>query len=268
MSQPRVTSGPGRGQFAEDPKSSPEVALPERLAGELTVTKRSKDAADESWPPPPSVTVSRVTGKLSDRIRARLGAEDAEVTLAEETCYGGYSVWTQDNSTTFEVTAGERTVTFHPDSSGISWGETHRSDSVFARFDAWLQVAERPDELFQEWFGDEPDEDCKWWQSWEAKPDTVLWNAAKPLAGRRFERIQLHRMPWDWYRHQERTLDGTDQRQWSLRFIAAPDERDFREIVHQVHLYDILDIKDVEAPTHRQLLENITDEVMLGRERW
>ena len=145
---------------SQNPRRDTPVA---DLASGVTVVSVLSADDDGTWPPPPTVTTNKVTGALADRIRRRLGASSrAKVTITEEAHYGGYSEYTQDNSTEFTVTAGSKSATFYPEQSDAQWSYAQHygksfADSVFARFDTWLQAAERPEELAAEWFTWDPD---------------------------------------------------------------------------------------------------------------
>lgn len=60
-----------------------------------------------TWPPEPTEVTHILDGALAARVRRRLSETDtAEVKLTELTVYGGYSEYTQENSTTFTVACG------------------------------------------------------------------------------------------------------------------------------------------------------------------
>lgn len=107
------------------------------------------------------VVTSKVTGALRERVLRRFGLDTGDVTITEETYYGGYSEYTQENSKDFTVTSGDHKVVFFADSEDDSI-ESGYGLSVFARFNDWLRAAEAPSELFAEWFPTPPDEDGRY----------------------------------------------------------------------------------------------------------
>lgn len=220
----------------------------------LTRTRVTFDR-DGTWPPEPTIITHVVAGELAERIRRRLGTDqNAEVTLTEETIYGGYSEWTQENSTTFTVAAGGREVTFHPDRSELDWvaDVQHAYDSVFARFDAWLSVAERPEEIFAEWFAFEAESGR--FVQYRSRPDTIL----SRTAGRRRCR-SVHQL----------SLNGKGDgfgREWELDFVAAADANGFSQVLDRIPLCYESGLA-ISPTVARTILFELTDRLMFGRER-
>lgn len=217
-------------------------------------TRVSSDVTD-TWPPAPTVVAHTLGGALADRVRRRFTCDEgAEVKLVETTTFGGYSEWTRENSTEFTVTCDSRTVTFHPRGGEVDWrDEAGKSwaDSVFARFDAWLAVAERPSALFAEWF--ELEDEASQIVRYQARPDTILTRAA-----------QEHD-----YAVRSLSLTGVGDsygRTWTLDFIAAPDDTGFQKILRRFTLCyaEGLTISDRVA---REVLTVLTDDIFPGRER-
>lgn len=237
--------------------------LRERLDGQFRTRYTEDDEGDGSWPPPPSITVHSVKGNLAERVRRRFGADSkATVTLTEETWYGGYEC-TQENSTEFVIECAGHRVEFHPDRSEIQWhDELSRpesiQDSVFARFDAWLSAAERPDELFAEWF-DDTVETCDWWVKYDARPDTMLWRAAHQHAHYKLGSVQLFKHPVGGYADRSLKLGSGVESEWILRFIETADGRGFRAVRSQTYLRGL-----PPEPTNRQFLESVTDLLLVG----
>jgi hypothetical protein len=216
-------------------------------------TKVSYDDSD-SWPPAPTEITHILAGALADRVRRRLGAPDeSTVTLTELTTYGGTD-WTQENDTLFTIACGTTAVEFHPKSSTADWRQDAPLgyDSVYARFDAWLQVAERPAELFAEWF--EFEAEAGRFVQYRSKPDTILTR----VAAERF------------YRPDHVTLIGAGDgfgRLWELDIVAPADANGFSKV------YDHMTLCYAEGVTlsddvARAVLTEITDQLMPGRERY
>lgn len=124
------------------------------------------------------VVVSKVTGTLRERVLRRFGIDSGDVTITGETCYGGYSEYTQENSKDFTVASGEHEVVFIADSESDSI-ESGYGLSVFARFNDWLRAAEAPNELFAEWFPTPPDEDGRY----VAAEKTTLYQSFRRYRG-------------------------------------------------------------------------------------
>lgn len=127
----------------------------------------------------PDVTTSQVTGALRDRVLRRFGLDSGDVTITEEIDFGGYE-YTQENNRTFTVTCGEHSVRFDADHEEGDFHVTddfRYQDSVFARFNAWLNAAESPSELIAEWFDLIPSEKSTSGtiHRYQAKKGTILW---------------------------------------------------------------------------------------------
>lgn len=219
---------------------------------------RTRVSSDETgtWPPAPTVITHTLAGALADRVRRRFGSsESEEVRLTETTTYGGYSEWTQENSTEFTVTCADRSVTFYPESSTADWrydAGKFGADSVFARFDAWLAVAERPTAIFAEWF--EHDDEAGQVVRFRARPDTILTRAAKERQ-RSTHRISL-----------TGSGDGTG-REWTLDVVAAPDDTGFQRILERFTLCYAVGMT-VSDDVAREVLSILTDDLFPGREHW
>lgn len=212
--------------------------------------------SDGTWPPEPTVITHILGGALADRVRRRLGADDREeVRLIETTTHGGYSFYTQEHSTEFTIKTDTRSETFYPNSSTADWRDDAGkswADSVFARFDAWLAIAERPAALFAEWF--EHDEESGPVVRFRARPDTTLARTAK----------ERH----NWVHHLSLTgISDGHGRRWRLDFVAAPDSTGFQQIIerHPEFYADGLTISDDVA---RAILEAIGDRILPGTSNW
>ena len=115
-----------------------------------------EESGELGWSPDGIYTAtSHLTGTLADRFLRRIGlpGDPRRVLLIEETCYGGYSEYTQENSQSFEVRleSTEYGVTFAAD-------EGDKFGSIFHRFHTWLRAAEDPEVLIAEWFDPAPSE--------------------------------------------------------------------------------------------------------------
>lgn len=122
----------------------------------------------------PHILVSEVTGELKKRVLRRFGLKRGKVTISEETYYGGYSEYTQENSTSFTICVGKHEVEFEADEGD---GIENRSTSVFARFHAWLRATEDPSALIEEWFIIEPDENGRHL----VREDTMLFKSLRRM---------------------------------------------------------------------------------------
>lgn len=149
--------------------------------GVKCVSSSNDDDGDGSWPPPPTSRTYAITGVLADRIRKRFAVggalpQRAKVTLTETTTYGGYSEYTQENESDITVRAGDREVMFLPDREETVWISDARTgfvlDSVFARFDAWLNMANDTDSRIVETFT-MTHEDARFTR-WDLAEGTVL----------------------------------------------------------------------------------------------
>lgn len=116
----------------------------------LTLSVTQEDSENGSWPPAPLIVKNEVRGMLADRIRNKLGVKRRRVFIIEETCYGGYSEYTQENSTWFTVECGKRSFEFHPPGDHDSWTSLPGNSTVFARFQFWLRSSEDPEQLWAE----------------------------------------------------------------------------------------------------------------------
>lgn len=147
----------------------------------------------------PDVTVSRATGALRERVLRRFGRTTGVAEIVEETFYGGYSDYSQENNRTFTVRCGSQSIRFDADSTNDEFEITddfEYRDSVFARFHAWLRASEDPEALIREWFEPEPSEqstDGKL-RRYPAKPGTLLWTRM-----RRESHYGLDEMYAQWY---------------------------------------------------------------------
>lgn len=202
------------------------------LTSDLTERSSQRDDGHE-------LTEHAVTGVLADRIRRRLNAPaTATVTLVEEVHEWG-TEWTREHSTEFTVRAGSESRRFWPDSSQADWvldqAATTVHDSVYARFDAWLQVAERPAELVREWF--EYIESWERWDRWNVRPDSIL---GRVLRHRhlRADHFSLERVPEPAAtdRESRATFDDVDFARWRLNAVAAPDDHGFAAIIRRYTL--------------------------------
>ncbi|SDH33582.1 hypothetical protein [Microbacterium sp. 77mftsu3.1] len=217
-------------------------------------TRISYDTSD-AWPPEPTVITHTLAGELADRIRARLGAApDDNVTMTETTTEGGYSSYTREIATDFTVTAGDRAETFYADSQADWREDIGRSfaDSVFARFDAWLNAATRPEQLFADWF--EFDEESGPVVCYRSKAETQLVRAAF------MHRVHTHRLALTG------VADGQG-RVWELDFITDPQTADRTpKVIHRFRLGQV-DGLTVNRDVQQHLLEKITGRLMSGRGR-
>lgn len=125
-----------------------------------------------------STTVYRVEGALRDRVLRRWGLDSGEVTLEEETWYGGTSEYTQENSRTFTVRSGEREIVFYADSDSDDFepNSIGYGDTVFARFNAWLIAAETPVDQITEWMETVPSEESGIVSRYRLNQGTILWS--------------------------------------------------------------------------------------------
>lgn len=218
--------------------------------------ERTRIEADSSgsWPPEPTIITHVLAGTLADRVRNRFGAVAGEkVTLVETTTHGGYSEWTQENSTEFTVAVGEASRTFYPDSSTADWREdAGRSwaDSVFARFDAWLAVAERPSELFNEWF--EHEEESGQVVRYRARPDTILTRAVNARR-RGIDHVSLTGVG-----------DYGTGRLWTLDLVEPADSTGFQSIRNRFTL-DYAVGMTISDDVARTVLESLADALFLGQ---
>lgn len=118
---------------------------------------------------------SKVTGALRDRVRRRFGYASGTVTITENTYYGGYSEYTQENSKDFTVSCRQKSVTFNCRNDSEDFG------SIFHRFDLWLRAAEHPEEIIREWFEETPFEQSEdgALKRYRAKEYTTLYGAMR-----------------------------------------------------------------------------------------
>lgn len=213
--------------------------------------RRTTVTVDESdhWPPAPTVIRHTLAGELADRVRARFAAS-GPVFLTETTTYGGTD-YTQENATDFVVECGGHRQEFYPTGTadwrqdvGTSW-----ADSVFARFDTWLQVAERPPELFAEWFQFEAE--AGQFIQYRSIPGTALTRAAKG------HEHHTHHLSLTG------AADGAG-RVWTLDLVAPADAHGFSRVFTRFHLghHDGLALT---ADAARSLLATITDKLMPGK---
>lgn len=218
----------------------------------LTRTRVTSDH-DGSWPPEPTLITHVVAGDLAERVRRRMGVPSgAEVKLTEETAYGGTSEWTQENSTTFTVATGGREVTFHPDSSEADWVRdvTGPFDSVFARFDAWLSITERPEELFAEWF--EFEAEAGRFIQYRSRADTVLTRAAVHTRRRAVHHLSLNGRG-----------DGFG-REWEMDLVAAANADGFSQVLDRRPLCYSEGLS-ISSSVSMKVLSEVTDYLMFGK---
>lgn len=210
--------------------------------------------ASSSWPPDPTIITHVLGGALADRVRNRFSAgADEQVSLVETTIYGGWE-YTQDNATEFTVTVGDDSQTFYPESATANWREdagASWADSVFARFDAWLAVAERPAELFAEWFDLEAEAGQV--VRYRARPDTILTRAARARR-RGIGHVSLTGVG-----------DYGTGRIWELDLVAPKDSTGFQRIIDRYTL-DYAVGMTISADVARAVLESIADTLFLGQE--
>lgn len=202
------------------------------------------------WPPDPTIITHRLAGTLLDRVRRRFTAPLSDATLTETTVYGGYSEWTQENSTEFTFACDGREVTFTPDSSPTDWraDADTRHDSVFARCDAWLAVAERPGELFDEWFGLSEQSGSS--VRYLAHPDTIVTRSARRV------RSSTARV----------TLTGISDGSgcsWTLSLVQAADSTGFRRLLDN-HLLCYTPGLTLTTEVAREVLGEVSDVLFLG----
>jgi len=227
----------------------PSLTAPESFARTTLTVDESGD-----WPPSPTVITHVLDGALAERVRRRVGAPaDARVTLTETTIYGGYSAWTQENNTEFTVECDCRKVTFYPHKSTADWRDDAGkpwSDSVFARFDAWLAAAERPMELFDDWFEFEAESGNV--VRYRARPDTILSRAATENT----------------WMTASMTLTGDGDgygRGWYLDLFAAPDEGGVA-VKLRTFILDYASGMTVNPEVAEVIVTDLTDQLMLGTE--
>lgn len=257
------------GQFRAKTNDAPagelraRALLPERLAGNLRVTV-DESVDSDTGAGPSTLRRSLVTGPLADRIRARLPFADraAPIILTEETERYG-TEWTREVSTTFEVRVGEWSETFHPDTGDLAWADLNgpggRSDSVFARFDAWLRAGESPVALRDEWFDTAGVEECDWWVRYRARPDTLLWRAARRRARGRLAGINLEMVPATARtdRFAKLTADGAVA--WRVDLLGETRADEFTPILERIDLNWIGSTRDTGA-----VIGAVTDRFMAG----
>lgn len=217
-------------------------------------TRISHDTTD-SWPPEPTVVTHAIAGELADRIRARLrAASDEAVTLTETTTEGGYSSYTREISTDFTITAGGREQTFYA-SGQADWREDLNrgiAESVYARFDAWLNAATRPEQLFADWFEFDAEQGSV--VRYRSKIETQLIRAAFT------HRAYTHRLTLT-------GVAGDGGRTWELDFVTDPQiDEASPKVIAKFRLGHIEGLA-VSRGVQQRLLEAITDRLMPGRER-
>lgn len=244
------------GRFTEVERSAAEVSLGSVLDPAALAKTRVEADDSDVWPPSPTVVTHHVTGHLADRIRGRLNAPaGSAVTLRETTSYGGYSEYTQENSTEFEVITDVANRVFYPASGTLDWkADAQRPerirDSVFARFDAWLRVAEDPLVLFDEWF--EFDDESGRLVRYRTKPDTVASRALRDRYG--------------WFDHAY--IDGFNDgsgRNWRMDVAGAADSRGFTPILSREELA-YAEGTVMTPAVARRILEPLTDRILPGTE--
>lgn len=217
---------------------------------------RTRIEADASshWPPSPTIITHVLGGALAERVRTRFGVDaDEKVTLTETTIYGGWE-YTQDNVTEFTVKAGTHSQTFYPDSATADWREdagTTWADSVFARFDAWLAVAERPSELFAEWF--EHEAEAGQVVRFRARPDTILTRVAQHRR-RGVDHVSLTGVG-----------DHGTGRLWQLDLVAPVDADGFQAI-RDSFILDYAVGMAMSEGVACTVLEAIADQLLPGQE--
>lgn len=239
------------GRFGEQARTAPEMSLrspdPGFGAGVKHVSTREEGTG---WPTQVT-TVNEVTGTLKKRVQGRLGANRGRVFLQEYVWEGGHSEWTSESGQEFTVSLGDQSVTFYPEYEVDSWVDGAAAppagrDSVYARFDRWLQAAERPEEMFAEHF-DQHDGRIT------LRPDSALFgDALKGWNTTRFhvKEILLRPEPQEGYVF------------WRLAALG-PDTGDFRPFLkHQV-----VANTDTATPDARALMLGVTSAVCPGRER-
>lgn len=257
------------GQFREKVNDAPTgelhapAPLAERLHGTFRVTV---DASSDSGTGAGASTLRRsvVTGTLADRIRARVpfGSPDEPILLTEETERYG-TEWTREVTTTFEVQIGGWSQTFHPDTSGIAWedlsGPAGRSDSVFARFDAWLRAGESPEKLHDEWFDTAGVEECDWWVRYRAHPGTFLWQAARRRARGRLAGVNLEMVPASARTDRMAKLTPDGPVTWRVDLLGETRADEFTPILSRIEMNWLGSTRDIGEVTRA-----LTDQFMPG----
>lgn len=115
---------------------------------EINKVSEHQETGDNSWPPEPLTITREIRGVLADRIRNRLSVSRRKVFIEEETCYGGYSEYTQENNTSFKINCGKHNIYIHPSDSEVSWPSLGGNDSVFAKLQFWLTVGDNPESVW------------------------------------------------------------------------------------------------------------------------
>ena len=202
-------------------------------------------------------------GQLAQRIRRRFGLASAEKVWLKERNWEGGTDCTRETHTEFVVGCASAAVTFHPDSDGTWWTPGSRRDSVYARFDAWLDAALRDARLWDAWTDETGREQSNNFVSIPIHLDSVLGAAAKAYGRERLSQVYL----WG-----ERDRGSAAPAwSWELHTIA---ERGHRSIITGNMFYPRVATIRMEEPTRtaaatkpdrRRILLQVTDQLMPGR---
>lgn len=260
------------GKFGSKRTSKPRAGLRPThadLTDGLKTEPVDEPEHDGSWPPPIEVSRHKVTGTLASRIRTALGVTDrTPVEIEEARTYGGYSEYTQENDMEFTVRAGSKDVTFHPDSELTDWHDAAKpavSDTVFSRFDAWLNAHEAPQKMAGEWMAHNPEESWDRWDEHLLQPDTPLYRAIDRDTRGRVDHIQLRRYPEFSGRDNDLKFGECDFDVWTLDTVAPANERGFRQILNRIHVHTHTIHDESPEGVPDEVIREIADRTLPGR---
>lgn len=130
-------------------------------------------------------------GQLAQRIRRRFGLPvTGQVWLKERNWQGGTD-YTRDYSTEFVVGCASAEVVFYPDSSDVWWNPAQKHDSVYFRFNSWLEAAHSDARMWREWMDESGREANEYFVSIPIHLASSLGNAATSHGRSRLGKVYL-----------------------------------------------------------------------------
>ncbi len=203
ISQEQIKSGVEKitKLLVKDVRQPLQVLHEDVKSGSTEYEENDSQGSYESW-----TNRNQVLGNLALRVNNRFHLDSSTpVFITEESWESGD--YTRDGGTSFKVEAGNKTIDFNPDTEGgweplktdsITKKLFPSTDTVYARFHAWLRAGDNPSELQNEWleqgkqgkhheFGPKgsdgrPTVIYKDAVTYEVKPDTILWTEIRKRA--------------------------------------------------------------------------------------
>lgn len=200
-------------------------------------------------------------GQLAQRVRRRFGLASSEKVWLKERNWEGGTDCTRETHTEFVVGCASTLVTFHTDSNGTWWTPGSRRDSVYARFDAWLDAALQDARLWDAWTDEEGCEQSNNFVSIPIHLGSVLGTAAKAHGRERLSKVYL------WGKRDQDSAAWS----WELHTIAErgfprPQFGDvFHPRVATLRMDEHTRTAATTKPDRRRILLWATDRLMPGR---